>query len=247
MSSYEEFASCYDALIREDVNYEAWGNFIKGLIKNNNVEKNSYLDIGCGTGNLTVELAADFKEVYCVDLSEDMLRQAQEKFLRRKLSVRLVKQDMCKLYLNSQFDLITCALDAANYLLSEEELRLFFRGVKKHLKHGGIFIFDMNTYYKLTEILGNSSYNYSSEELCYLWDNTLEEDIVSMELTFFVKEGELYRKFEELHEERAYKEERITTLLREEGLRLFHVYDGYSFKEPEKSCERLVYVVGQKE
>jgi SAM-dependent methyltransferase len=66
--------------------------------------------------------------------------------------------------LNHKFDLITCILDSTNYILSEEDLENYFKSVYKHLKDNGLFIFDINSYYKLTEILGNNTYNFDNEE-----------------------------------------------------------------------------------
>jgi SAM-dependent methyltransferase len=43
------------------------------------------------------------------------------------------------------FDLVTCIGDALNYLLSEEELGMAFRGVARNLRPGGLFAFDLNT------------------------------------------------------------------------------------------------------
>ena len=48
------------------------------------IDVKNYLDLACGTGNVTVEIASDFKEIYAVDLSEDMLREAERKFKKVK-------------------------------------------------------------------------------------------------------------------------------------------------------------------
>ena len=83
----------------------------------------------------------------------------------------------------------------------------YFRKVYEHLKEDGLFIFDINSYYKLSTILGNNIYTYSSDEIFYTWENSFEEEVLNMFLTFFVKQDNgLYEKFEEEHFERAYKE-----------------------------------------
>ena len=65
-----------------------------------------------------------------------------------------------------------------------EDVKSCFNRVYDHLEEEGIFIFDINSYYKITEILGNNIYNYDSEEVFYTWENYLEKDIVEMYLTF---------------------------------------------------------------
>ncbi|MGM8317420.1 class I SAM-dependent DNA methyltransferase, partial (plasmid) [Clostridium perfringens] len=89
----------------------------------------------------------------------------------------------------------------------------YLRGVYNHLKEDGLFVFDINSYYKISEVLGNNVYTYDSEELFYAWENIFEDEIVEMNLNFFVKDGEKYERFTEVHEERAYKESEIEYIL----------------------------------
>ena len=108
MDCYNNFAYIYDDLINNDINYELWSNTIMKVCKECNIDNKDYLDIGCGTGNLTEKIVPNFKNSWCVDLSSDMLTKAQEKFIYKKLKVKLVCQNMIELNLNRQFDLITC-------------------------------------------------------------------------------------------------------------------------------------------
>ena len=104
--------------------------------------------------------------------------------------------------------MITCALDSTNYILDNQDLIKYFSSVKNHLKDDGLFIFDINSYYKLSEVLGNNLYNYDDGEVVYIWENEFKDDIVDMYLTFFVKRGQMYERFDEHHRERAYLEKK---------------------------------------
>ena len=104
-------------------------------------------------------------------------------------------------------------------------------------------IFDVNSYYKLSEILGNNIYTYSEEDVFYTWENVFEDDLLSMFLTFFVKKGELYERFEEEHLERAYKESQLESILEELDFKLINKFDGYSNDNVQANSERIVYVV----
>ena len=77
--AYGEFAKIYDDLINEDIDYDVMVERIIEICKENNINHESYLDVACGTGNVTVRLAKYFKDIYAVDLSEDMLREAFNK------------------------------------------------------------------------------------------------------------------------------------------------------------------------
>jgi len=244
--AYKEFANIYDELIHEDINYEKVAEKIIDLCNENNLYFEDYLDLACGTGNVAINVAKFFKNIYAVDLSNDMLNIAFDKFKQNKIKAKVICQDMCELNLNKKFDLITSVLDSTNYITEDEDLFSYFSNVYEHLKDDGLFIFDINSYYKLSTVLGNNIYTYSSEEIFYTWENSFEEDILNMFLTFFVRnETGLYEKFEEEHFERAYTEDYIEEILKECKFKVLCKFDGYTNNEVEENSERILYVLGK--
>ena len=245
--AYGEFAKIYDELINEDINYDEMVDRIIEICNSYNVELNDYLDIACGTGNVTIRVAKYFKNIYGVDLSEDMLREAFDKFKEARIKGKIICQDMTELSLNKEFDLITSVLDSTNYITDLNDLQNYFNGVYTHLKSNGLFIFDVNSYYKLSEILGNNIYTYSEEEVFYTWENVFEYNLLSMFLTFFVKKGDLYERFEEEHLERAYTEKELEKELEKANLEVLAKFDGYTENDVQANTERIVYVIKKKQ
>lgn len=245
--AYGEFAKIYDELINEDINYDEMVARILEICNSYNVELNDYLDIACGTGNVTIRIAKYFKNIYGVDLSEDMLREAFDKFKEARIKGKIICQDMTELSLNKEFDLITSVLDSTNYITDLNDLQNYFNGVYTHLKSNGLFIFDVNSYYKLSEILGNNIYTYSEEEVFYTWENVFEDSLLSMFLTFFVKKGDLYERFEEEHLERAYTEKELEEELKKANLEVIAKFDGYTENYVQANTERIVYVIRKKQ
>lgn len=244
--AYGEFANIYDKLIYEDINYEIVSNRIMEICKLNNIKYEDYLDLACGTGNVSINVAKYFKNTYAVDLSDEMLNVAFNKFKENKIKAKIICQDMCELSLNHKFDLITSVLDSTNYLTEYDELINYLIKVYNHLKDDGIFIFDINSYYKLSTILGNNIYTYNSEDVFYTWENVFEENILNMYLTFFVKnEEELYEKIEEEHIERAYSEKDLEKALKNCNFKILGKFDNYSEKDVFEKTERIVYVVSK--
>ena len=241
--SYNEFAKIYDELINEDIDYVQISDRIIEICNENKVSFDSYLDLACGTGNVTAKIANKFKDAIASDLSEEMIIQAKDKFRKEKIKCKLLCEDMTDFDLNQEFDLITSVLDASNYVIEDDDFYEYFMNVRNHLKENGLFIFDINSYYKLSEVLGNNIYTYNEEKIFYSWENVFEDDIVSMYLTFFVKKGELYERFEEEHRERAYTETYIESLIDAVGLKLVAKYDGYTKNSVKNDSERIVYVV----
>jgi ubiquinone/menaquinone biosynthesis C-methylase UbiE len=242
--AYKEFANIYDELIYEDINYDKVAEKVIDLCNINDINFEDYLDLACGTGNVAVKVAKYFKNVYAVDLSDDMLNVAFDKFKKNKIKAKVICQDMCELSLNRKFDLITSVLDSTNYVTENEDLFDYFSRVCEHLKENGLFIFDINSYYKLSTVLGNNIYTYNSKDIFYTWENSFEEDILNMFLTFFVKtDNGLYEKFEEEHFERAYKEEHIEEVLKKCGFKVLNKFEGYSDNKVNENSERILYIV----
>jgi len=243
MDCYKEFAHIYDELINSDIDYKTWASNILFICKEYSLDMESYLDLACGTGNLTIEITSEFKNIWAVDLSCDMLSQAEIKMRDAHLEAKFVCQDICALNLNKTFNLITCCLDSTNYILKEENFKKYLIGAYNLLKEDGLFVFDINSYYKLTHILGNNIFNYDSDDVVYIWENYLENDIVEMNLTFFVKEGQVYRRFDEQHSERAYTEKYVEKVIKEIGFEIIKKMDNYEDKIVSDSTERICYVL----
>jgi len=245
MDCYKEFAHIYDELINSDIDYKTWASNIICICNKYGINCGSYLDLACGTGNLTVEIANEFQQIWAVDLSCDMLSEAEKKIRDAGIKAKFVCQDICQLNLSDTFDLITCCLDSTNYILGVDNFKKYLLGVYDVLKENGLFIFDINSYYKLTNVLGNNTYNYDSDDVVYIWENYLENDIVEMNLTFFVKEGQVYRRFDEEHSERAYKEEYVESALKEVGFEIIKKMDNYEDKAVCETTERICYALGK--
>ena len=78
MGSYEFLAGCYDELTY-DVGYSAWADYIEAHFRKRGLPGKTVLDLACGTGSLTRELAQRGYEMIGADLSQEMLAQAAEK------------------------------------------------------------------------------------------------------------------------------------------------------------------------
>ena len=68
-----------------------------------------------------------------------------------------------------------------------------------------------------------------------------------MDLTFFVKKGELYDRFDETHFQYAYSEETLKNLLVEIGFKNIKTFDCYTQNKPKKTSERVVFTAKKSE
>lgn len=219
---YKEFAFIYDELM-VDVDYEKWTSFILRNIPQNSVK---ILEAACGTGNITYHLANEYLNITAFDISEEMLVKAYEK-LRKYKNVNILNQDMVKFKINQSFDACICCCDGVNYL-NENDVKLFFEKVFKHLKENGKFIFDISTEYKYNSM--NETYVYDQDEVFYVWENNLDKDTntMSMEINFFVNDKDKYTRITELQTHYIHRIISIEKLLRDVGFTDIKVYDGYT-------------------
>jgi SAM-dependent methyltransferase len=105
------------------------------------------LDVGCGTGRVTFELARDGHEVVGVDLSAPMLAQAERRrtALPREAAARLsfVEADMTTLDLGRRFGLIVTPFRVFQFLLTPEAQRQALLAFRHHLAADGRLILDL--------------------------------------------------------------------------------------------------------
>lgn len=205
MSGYSCFAKYYDRLTA-NIDYREKAAFINRLIEKHGGKKGGILlDLACGTGSLSFEFARLGYDVIGADNSCDMLSCAMEKKMETGLPVQFVCQDMTELDMYGGTDITVCALDSLNHLDSSSRILRAFQRVQLFTKHGGLFIFDMNTPYKHKNILADNTFVYDTEDVYCVWQNEYDphdpENRVNICLDFFEREGERYcRSGEEFSE-----------------------------------------------
>lgn len=244
---YDNFAHLYDELMN-DFDYEKWFEYILKIFRKHNKKPVDILEMACGTGSLSYYFGKEGYKLICFDISEEMLSIAYEK-LKRYKNVKILKQDMVSFNINQKFDSVISVCDSINYILNKEELFNTFINVYDHLNDDGIFIFDINSYHKLKYVIGNNVFVEDRDKIFYGWQNYYddEKDICEFYLTFFYSEdGDRYIRFDEVHQEKAYKTEEIETLLRQAGFTKIDVYNAFTFDAPGKSSERINYVATKK-
>ena len=146
---YEDFAAVYDALM-DDFDYPAWANYYMRLLAGAGPAPKTAFECGCGTGSLSIPLARAGLKLVASDLSEDMLRLAQEKARRSGVMIPFVRMDMREMATPRPVDAVLACCDAVNYLVSEGDVLSFFRAAHRALKPGGVLAFDVSSAAKLT-------------------------------------------------------------------------------------------------
>ena len=247
VEAYTSFAAVYDEFM-DNIPYEEWAEYLKGLLKEYGVNDGLLLDLGCGTGTMTEILAESGYDMIGIDNAEDMLEIAMEKRAESGHDILYLLQDMREFELYGTVAGIVSICDSVNYITEEDELVEVFELVNNYLDPKGIFIFDFNTLYKYREILGDRTIAEDREDCSFIWDNYFyeEEQINEYQLSLFIKEedSDLYRKCQETHFQRAYDLETMKGLIEESGLEYITAYDAFTKNAPTETSERI-YVIAR--
>lgn len=246
MCIYRDFAHIYDELM-VDIDYCKWADYIEDIFKKNNIIPGLIADLGCGTGSFCLEMARRGYDMIGIDISVEMLSRAVAKLESsgvNKEKVLFLEQDMSGFELYGTVDAIVSLVDSVNYITQKSRLINMFKLVKNYLNPSGVFIFDINSVYKFEEILDNNVFYSIDDDISYIWENKYnrKNKLCEFNLTFFIKEGELYRKFEEVHYEKAYSVEELSEIIRNTGLEITGIYGGLNFQRPGEKSERLFFV-----
>lgn len=156
-------------------------------------------------------------------------------------------EDMRELELYGSVRAVVSVCDSMNYILEEADLREVFSRVHEYLEEDGVFIFDLNTVYKYRDLLGETTIAENREEGSFIWENYFDEAsaVNEYDLTLYIREdGETYRRFEEVHYQRAYDLKTIDRLLADAGMELTAAYDAFT-KEPVRDDSERIYVVAR--
>jgi 2-polyprenyl-3-methyl-5-hydroxy-6-metoxy-1,4-benzoquinol methylase len=101
------------------------------------------LDIGCGTGRHSIELAGRGYKIVGIDLSESQLKRAKEKASQQNLKIDFQKHDARKLTFSNEFDMAIMLCEGAFSLMETDEMNFqILRNAANALKPGGKLIFN---------------------------------------------------------------------------------------------------------
>lgn len=239
---YQEFAYIYDKMM-EDVDYIQWVDYIESLFSLYNVKPRDIADLACGTGNITTIMAERGYNMVGIDSSQDMLLVAQEKSRKKGLKIPFVCQDMREIALHRQADAVLIMCDGINYIIDDEDIDRVFSLIYNILRPGGVLLFDISSYYKLSTILGDNIIIDDDHGIFLVWENSFdtEENICTMDLTFFLQEDSLYRRFDEIHMQKAYHAQDLVDKLEQKRFKNINCYHHLSFDTPKKHSQRLMF------
>lgn len=140
---FDNYGEYYD-LLYLDKDYEKECDFLESIFKKYSpIPVKSVFDGGCGTGGHAIPLAKRGYEVVGVDASEVMIGKALEKVKKAGLKIDFYVADLRSLDLDRKFDAAICMFAVIGYFTTNHEVAKVMGNVRRMLKEGGLFIFDV--------------------------------------------------------------------------------------------------------
>jgi len=241
VNAYHALAVSYDRLTN-DVDYRKTVSFYKQIMQREGVCPRTAVDLACGTGSVAILLAQDGLRVTAVDLSPEMLTVAQQKAQHLSEPPLFVCQPLQELHLPRGVDLAVCALDSLDYITDPTDCEKAIQRVYKALNPGGLFIFDVNTPEKLRAMDGQVFLDEDDDVYC-VWRGSFDEEsnICSYGMDLFQRQGNVWHRSFEEHQEYAYSQAQLTAYLRKAGFNRIRLYGDCRFTPPQEGEQRIYF------
>ena len=243
MEAYSALAPYYDAFNR-DVPYDGILRFYQRLFARAGISPQLVLDLACGTGAMSIRLAAAGYEVIAADASSQMLSIASARPVpENAIAPIYLCQRMERLDLYGTIDAAVCCLDGVGYVTKPETLARAFSRVRLFLNPGGVFIFDVNSAYRLRHLDEQAFTRECERAFCvYQADYSEKTKLLTYTLDLFEQEGRLYRRSTEYHRERAYEAQELISMLLSAGFSEVELFGDCREAPPEPDEGRLFFL-----
>ncbi len=144
MSAFSKYSNYYD-LLYVDKDYQQESDFLQKLIQKHHPQAKSIIEFGSGSGIHSTLLAKNFDKIYGVDMSSGMVDKAiaRRDALSMQEQISYVVGDIETVELPVKTDVLLSLFHVISYQTSNEKLSNVLQNAKRHMKEGGLFIFDI--------------------------------------------------------------------------------------------------------
>ncbi len=137
----------FEALYRDGLHYDLQtAKFVDDIPFYQRISENCSgpaLELGCGTGRITIPIAEKGVPITGLDIARGMLDRARKKAADKGVDIEWFKADCRDFHLNQKFSLIIFPFNSLLHFHDRESLEACFDRVKEHLAPGGRFVFDV--------------------------------------------------------------------------------------------------------
>ncbi len=136
------YAGLYDSMYAEKDYKRECDEIAAAFSKYGDGGVRTVLDLGCGTGSHALLLASRGYGVTGVDLSPEMLGVAREKAAAANADICYLVGDVRYVDAHGPYDAALLMFAVLGYQLTNADVRAAFSNIRRHLRPGGLLIFD---------------------------------------------------------------------------------------------------------
>lgn len=148
---------------------------------------------------------------------------------------------MLELDYDREFDMIVSFQDGINYLTGDGDFEKLAACVARGLKDQGVFLFDLN---RVDHYSDSDTTVVELDDMYLVYENNYNaaNRIWHIKLTGFLREGDLYRKFEEVHEEKNHDFNEVKKALADHGMNIVAVWRMFYEEDAADDVNRVLVV-----
>ena len=210
------------------------------IIKLLNIQPgSSILDLCCGVGRHSLELARRGDQVTGVDRTRGYLGKAREQAKEERLDIEFVQGDMRRFSRPGAFDIAISMLTSFSYFEDPQEDKRVVKNVFESLKTGGRFIIQMHGKETLAKIFKEKDWNeYKDDGVIVLYERKVSQNWSWMENRWIMLKGN--ERIENRLSHRLYAGSEIAALLRDCGFNRVGVYGDLEGNPYDHTARQLV-------
>ncbi len=247
MADYAPFAAVYDLFYADfDDDLEMYLGFADRT-------GGAILEIGSGTGRVSIALAGEEHRATGVELSDEMISIARKKIGASGLSnqVNLIQADMRRFTLNDHFGLVIVPLNTFLHNLTLDDQLSALNSIKKHLTPNGLLVLDCFLPDPANAddrrlILQRSVIDRATESTAQLFlSRTTDWANQRQDITYFIdqtdRSGQVQRTVFSTSFRFIYRNE-MQLLLKQGGFDLKEVYGSYELDPFDAASDKMIVV-----
>lgn len=215
-------------------------NFTKWLKK----KPELVLDLACGTGRITRELARRGYDMTGVDGSVEMLGRARDMAEKEGFTDEILwlLQDMTDFELYGTVDAVVSSMDSINHLWEVGEAERTFALVHNYLNPDGLFLFDVNGKHKFETVYAENTYAMEEGRYFCVWENRYRPRLrlCDFYITLFERKKDgRYLRHDDVQRERMFPLAVLRRMLEKSGFEFLGAYSDFSFADATDADDRI--------
>lgn len=236
---FDPFASVYNRSWGAEYHAQALP-IVERLLLSRLTHRAEVLDVCCGTGQFTARVAELGFRVHGVDASERMLGYARE----NAPGVEVTVADVRSFSLDLAFDGAYSVFESLNHVPDGDGLTLAFRCVRRHLRSGAAFLFDLNREEAFMNYWNDTHAIVEDDSVCALrseYDEAARS--ATCNITAFEREGDCWKRSDFAVRQTCHPIDEVEKRLRGAGFSSVSLYDSRDVgMRGELACARTFFL-----